>query len=174
MRSAFREGLGCVVMGPDQTFDDIPALPELRLPPHPDDAAAIPWPDGDLVTEKPLPDDVDGEALRQAGEWIFDRERHGGHSGQVTVSLLVVYRGGIVYERYAPDFDMYTKTRTWSTAKSIASTVIGIAVGKGLLALDDPLPIDWLPEGREGAPDPRRWDYAPPCAQYVQRSLSSG
>ena len=72
------------------------------------------------------------------------------------MSLLVVYRGDIVYERYAPGFDMYTKTRTWSTAKSIASTVVGIAVGKGLLALDDPLPIDWLPEGRDGAPDPRR------------------
>ncbi len=156
MRSAFREGLGCVVMGPDQTFDDIPALPELRLPAYADDAAALPWPDGDLVTEKPLPDDFDGEVLRQAGEWTFDRERHGGHSGQVTVSLLVVYRGDIVYERYAPGFDMDTKTRTWSTAKSIASTVVGVAVGKGLLALDDPLPIDWLPEGREGAPDPRR------------------
>jgi len=155
MRSAFREGLGCVVMGPEQTYDDIRALPELRLPPYPDDAAAIPWPAGDLVAEKPLPADVDVPALRQAGEWIFDRERHGGHAGQVTVSLLVVYRGDIVYERYAAGFDMSTKTRTWSTAKSIASTVIGIGVGKGLLALDDPIPVDWLPEGREGTPDPR-------------------
>ena len=156
MRSAFREGLGCVVMGPDQTFDNIPGLPKLHLPPYPDDAATVLWPDGDLVTEKHPSDDVDREALRQAGDWIFDREKHGGHSGQVTVGLLVAYRGDIVHERYAPGFDMHTRTRTWSTAKSIASTVIGIAVGKGLLTLDDPIPIDWLPEGREGTPDPRR------------------
>jgi CubicO group peptidase (beta-lactamase class C family) len=156
MRAAYREGLGCVVLGPEQTFEDLPALPELRLPPFPGDAATIPWPDGDLVEEKPAPEGVDMAALRRAGDWVFQREAHGGHWGQNTVSLLVVYRGDIVYERYAPGFDLHTRTRTWSTAKSIASTVLGIAVGKGLLALDDPLPLAWPPSSWEGAPDPRR------------------
>jgi CubicO group peptidase (beta-lactamase class C family) len=53
---------------------------------------------------------------------------------------------------------MTTKTRTWSTGKSIASTLIGIAVGAGKLSLDAPLPFkDWGP-GRAPAPDtdPRR------------------
>src|SRR5205823_10535664 len=49
--------------------------------------------------------------------------------------------------------DMTTKTRTWSTAKSIASTLIGIAVADGKLALDAPLPFrDWGP-GRVPVPD---------------------
>ena len=35
MRAAFREGIGCVVMAPDQNFDDIESLPVLDMPPPP-------------------------------------------------------------------------------------------------------------------------------------------
>ncbi|HSW29780.1 MAG TPA: serine hydrolase [Longimicrobiales bacterium] len=155
MRAAYREGVGCVVLAPDQTFDDVASLPELRLPPVEGDAARIPWPDGDLVERRPLPQGVDEAALARAGDWAFDRPAHGGHEGQKTLSLLVVHRGQIVYERYADGIDVHTVTRTWSTAKSITATVAGIAVGKGLLELDRPLGVDWLPStGR--APDPRR------------------
>ena len=156
MRAAYREGLGCVVMGPEQDFGDVSELPVLHLLPLSGDASTIPWPDGDLVPEKPLADGVDGDALRNAAEWIFDREGHGGYAGQLTSGLVVIYRGDIVYERYAPGFDRWTKTRTWSTAKSIGATVIGVAAGKGLVTLDDPLPIEWLPEGRDPSTDPRR------------------
>ena len=155
MRAAYREGLGCVVMGPHQTFDDIDELPVLRMPPPPGDPSTIPWPDGDLVERTPLPEYLDQAALDAAGNWTFDRIGHGGHEGQVTLSFLVIHRGDIIYERYAPGFDMGTRTRTWSTGKSITSTVVGIAVGQGLLQVDSPLPFDWLPASSD-APDPRR------------------
>jgi hypothetical protein len=45
MRAAFREGLGCVVLAPDQTFDDIETLPILHMPPAEGDPATTPWPD---------------------------------------------------------------------------------------------------------------------------------
>lgn len=147
MRAAYREGLGCVVLAPDQDFDDIESLPELRLPPLPGDAASTPWPNGDLVPENPLPEGVDAKALEAAWEWTFDRKTHG-HPSQITLSLLVVHRGDIVFERYAPGVDSTTRTRTWSTAKSIASALIGIAISQGKLSLDSPLPY---PES-----DPRR------------------
>jgi CubicO group peptidase (beta-lactamase class C family) len=156
MRAAYREGVGCVAMAPDQTFDDIATLPELRLPPKPGDAAAIAWPDGDRVQQKPLPPHVDRARLDSAGNWAFDRAAHGGHDGHVTLSLLVVHRGDIVLERYAPGVDMHTRTRTWSTAKSITSTIIGLAVDKGLLSLDKPLPFQWPPNEKTSATDPRR------------------
>ncbi len=156
MRAAYREGLGCVVMAPDQTFGDIDELPLFRMAPPPGDAATIAWPDGDRKEAKPLPDGVDRAALEAAGNWAFDRVGHGGHAGQVSVSLLVVYRGQIVYERYAPGFDMSTRTRTWSAAKSILATLVGIAVKQDLLALDKPLPFDWVPKGPEPTQDPRR------------------
>ena len=157
MRSAFREGIGCVVMSPDQTFarHRHAAAPRnaarcLAMPP------SMPWPEGDRIDKKALPKDIDESALKRAGDWAFDRVTHGGHRGQVTLSLLVIHDGDIVYERYAPGVDMHTRTRTWSTAKSITSTLVGIAIRKGLLKLDEPLPFAWLPEVRGNAPDPRR------------------
>ena len=40
IRAAFREGIGCVVMSPDQSFDDIDSLPEFERPIGSSDAAA--------------------------------------------------------------------------------------------------------------------------------------
>ena len=154
MRAAYREGLGCIILPPDQTFDDIDALPLLATPPLSDDPAQIPWPDGDLLPETPLPPDVDQQALAAAAEWAFDRATHG-TTQQVTLSLIVVYKGQIILERYAPGVDYRTKTRTWSTAKSIAVTLMGMLVDQGKLSLDEPLGIDWLPRARSPETDPR-------------------
>jgi len=151
IRAAFREGIGCVVMPPDQTFADIDALPEIDLPPPAGDPDTIPWPMGDLVADEPLADGIDGAALQAASDWAFDRES----PYQVTVSLLVIHDGEIVHERYAPGFDRSTRTRTWSTAKSIAVTLMGILADRGEMALDEPLPFDWIPRTRSDAPDPR-------------------
>jgi CubicO group peptidase (beta-lactamase class C family) len=81
---------------------------------------------------------IDLKALEDAGEFAFDRATHG-HESQITTALLIVYRGSIVLERYRQGFDKTTRTRTWSVAKSITSTLIGIAHDR--LALDEPLPF---------------------------------
>jgi CubicO group peptidase (beta-lactamase class C family) len=152
MRAAFRPGLGCVSLAPDQAWDDIDSLPRLDLPPPAGDPARIPWPDGDLVASRARDGGVDLARLEAASDWAFDRES----PEQVTVSLLVVHDGEIVLERYAPGFDRTTRTRTWSTAKSIAVTLIGMLVDDGKLALDEPLGIEWLPELPSEAGDPRK------------------
>ena len=152
VRAAFREGIGCVVMAPDQTFDDIESLPRLDLP-YPDlDPATTPWPMGDVIEDKPLPDDVDQDALLAASDWAFVRDT----PEQVTLSLLIVHKGDILHERYDNGTDMSTRTRTWSTAKSIAATLIGMLVDDGRMSLDDPLPFDWEPALANPAQDPRR------------------
>ncbi len=154
MRAAFRDGIGCVILAPDQDFDDIDGLPAIRTPPPPGDPATIPWPDGDLVEDRAadgLPAEIDAAALQAASDWAFDRESPYQH----TISLLVVHRGKIVHEHYAPGFDMHTRTRTWSTAKSIAATLIGILVDDGRMELDGPLDLDWLPRVRSPETDPR-------------------
>ncbi|MGE4629940.1 MAG: serine hydrolase [Pseudohongiellaceae bacterium] len=151
MRAAFREGIGCVILPPDQSLEDTDRLPELTLPYPPGDPAQIPWPDGDLIESTGLPANVDEEKLLAASNWAFDRES----PEQVTLSLVVVYNGQIIHERYAPGFDVATRTRTWSTAKSIASTLIGMLVDEGRLALDEPLGIDWYPNARSPETDPR-------------------
>ncbi len=152
MRAAFRQGIGRVVMAPDQTLDDIDSLPAIEMPPPAGDAAKIPWPDGDKTGPISLTPEVDAAALQAASDWAFDRES----PYQVTLSLLVVHRGRLVHERYADGVDMTTRTRTWSTAKSIASTLIGMLVDDGKLALDEPLGFDFLPkEAAAAETDPR-------------------
>ena len=151
MRAAFREGVGCVILAPDQTLEDIDSLPELNVPPAPGNAATIAWPDGDLVEERPLPSYIDSAALAAASDWAFDRES----PEQVTLSMMVVHNGRIIHERYAPGVDMTTKTRTWSTAKSIAVTLIGMLVDEGRMELDAPLGFEWLPQAPSPQADPR-------------------
>lgn len=149
MRAVFREGFGCVVLAPDQDLDDLSGLPELTLPPLGGDPGGLPWPEGDAVQERVLAPAV-RKSLQAASDWAFDRES----PEQVTTALLVVHRGEIVHERYAPGFDVTTRTRTWSTAKSIAATLIGMLVDEGKLKLDAPLAVDWLPATHTGS-DPR-------------------
>ncbi|MEM6586774.1 MAG: serine hydrolase, partial [Pseudomonadota bacterium] len=43
------------------------------------------------------------------------------------------------YSRYAPGFGKNTPQRTWSVAKSIASTLVGMAVHSGEFAVEDPV-----------------------------------
>jgi CubicO group peptidase (beta-lactamase class C family) len=152
VRAAFREGLGCVVMSPEQTFSDIDSLPVLSLAPLAGDPADIPWPDGDLVKRKPLPPAIDPQLLAAAEKWAFQRDS----KEQLTLSLMVLHRGDIVLERYADGVDMHTRTRTWSTAKSIAVSLIGALVDDKTMQLDAPLAIDWLPELPAADSDPRR------------------
>lgn len=151
MRAAFRDGLGCIVLAPDQTFDDIDRLPSLAAPPPAGNPATTPWPDGDLVTQAPLPAGLDPVALQAASDWAFNRPS----PEQVTLSLLVVHDGRIVHERYAPGVTIATRTRTWSTAKSLAATLFGILVDRGQMTLDGPLGMPWLPEVANRETDPR-------------------
>ena len=151
MRAAFREGLGCVIMAPDQTFEDLDSLPILEMAPPAGNPAEIAWPDGDRTEDTPLPSGVDVAALQAVSDWAFDRES----PEQVTLSLLVVKGGQIIHERYAPGVDVATRTRTWSTAKSIAVTLIGMMVDEGRMVLDEPLGFEFLPEVASPESDPR-------------------
>ncbi|MDW3648312.1 MAG: serine hydrolase [Bacteroidia bacterium] len=151
MRAVFREGIGCIILAPDQTFEDIPDLPEQSLPILAGDPAEIDWPMGDQNAHKEIPKMVDKEALAAASDWAFERES----SEQVSLSLIVMHKGKIIHERYAEGVNMFTKTRTWSTAKSIAVSLIGMMVDQGKMNLDEPLGLDWLPKGRDPETDPR-------------------
>jgi hypothetical protein len=149
--AVFRAGIGCVVMSPDQGSDDIDTLPMRQVKKLSVDSDTIAWPLGDLIYDAPLPDAIDAEALQAASDWTFDRP----NSEEVTTGLMVLYKGQVIHERYAPGFDRHTRTRTWSTAKSIAATLIGILVDDGKLKLDEPLGIEWLPALKMPEADPR-------------------
>jgi len=106
---------------------------------------------GDLLDPGGPGTAVDTDALQAASDWAFQRET----PEQDTLSLLVLHKGRLVHERYADGVNMHTRTRTWSTAKSIAGTLIGMLVDHGELALDKPLGVEWLPKVPAPESDPR-------------------
>lgn len=86
-------------------------------------AAADPrrWPLGDAgITPSTSP------TLHAAVATAFDRATHGAESE--TVGVVVVKDGKVVAERYRDGFGPFVSNRTWSVGKSIAGTLLGIAL----------------------------------------------
>ncbi|HEX2233367.1 MAG TPA: serine hydrolase domain-containing protein [Thermoleophilaceae bacterium] len=66
-----------------------------------------------------------------------------------TRGVVVVHKGELVGERYAPGFGPHVQQRSWSVAKSITATLAGLLVDRGLLRLDRRAPIPaWRRDGR--------------------------
>lgn len=133
----WRPGLGCYTLPigarePTATPIDRPsAKPDRR-----------PWPIGNGKNGNHVP--------RLAP--LVERTFGGGYgNGSRTTGVVVVKDGRIIAERYAEGFGPFTSNRTWSVAKSISGTLIGIAVQNRLLRTDAPAPV---PEWRS-SDDPR-------------------
>ncbi|HJT40879.1 MAG TPA: serine hydrolase [Sphingobium sp.] len=90
---------------------------------------------------------VDEDSLRAAIDPLFDGDEDVGE----TRALIVMHRGEIVAERYAPGYGPQTKLLGWSVAKSVTAVLVGLMVADGRLALDSPAPVPaWSQPG-----DPR-------------------
>ncbi|HEX8553207.1 MAG TPA: serine hydrolase [Sphingomonas sp.] len=88
--------------------------------------------------------------LRKAVDGAFAGSRYG--NGVDTTAVIVTRDGRHVAERYARGFTTRTPQRTWSVAKSMAGTLLGIGVNLKLLDVKLPAPIpEWQHTG-----DPRR------------------
>jgi len=115
------------------------------LPPLPGQPAGVPWPTVDWPAGQDAP--AEATALVEAAFAPAGTERLG-----PTNAVLVVHGGQLVVERYAPGIDPTTTLKSWSVAKSILHTLVGVLVADGRLDLDQPAPVpQW-----QGADDPRR------------------
>jgi len=134
----------------------------IALPPGVDDVAFVPvevrsaladsrtqaWPMGEGDDQLPGAPDagIDADKLAEAVEIAF------ADPGDYTAAFLVVHRGRIAAERYAPGIHRDTQLESWSMGKSLTATLIGRLVQEGFLSLDAPAPIsEWQSPG-----DPRR------------------
>jgi CubicO group peptidase (beta-lactamase class C family) len=96
---------------------------------------------------------VNHTILQIADELFAEDAPHG-----VSLALLVMQRGAVVFERYGTQPDTIfgpggpvtadTTLTSWSMAKSITHAAVGILVGDGLLELDRPAAV----AGWEGTP----------------------
>src|SRR5690606_21029889 len=68
---------------------------------------------------------------------------------QKTRTLLILYQGHLLAERYVDGFDRDTPILGWSMTKSVLATCYGILERQGKLKMDWPAPIpDWKDDGR--------------------------
>ena len=96
------------------------------------------WPMGDVLPDNPIDPTVDQEALTAAVDMAFEPE-----AGK-TRSFLVVHKGNIIAERYAPGFDKDTRNVSWSMGKSITATLFALLVRDGHHEVSDLAPIaEW-------------------------------
>ena len=146
----FREGLGCT-LGPEYTADHIRAQVTGDPTPYPMDANRqnLLWPEGELVSTAELPAEVNREMLNSAVDKTFTEP----DPPQVrrTRAVVVVYRGRIIAEKYAPGFSKDMPLIGWSMTKSVTNAMVGIMAGMGKIAIKDPAPVaEW-----SGPDDPR-------------------
>lgn len=149
--AAFRDTMGCTILPPHWRMQDIVHLPYVAYPPPPD-VSALPFPAGDVVDLPAGGVDPDYRGVDAIVKRAFDGKTYATEPGLVTTSLLIARDGKLIVERYRPGFGIDSGYRTWSTAKSITASLIGIASRKGILDIDGEADIpEWRFPG-----DPRQ------------------
>lgn len=76
------------------------------------------------------------EALARAVDELFTDSALG-----ETRALVVMHKGRIVAERYAPGYGPNTKLIGWSMSKTITGVLIGLLISDGRLTLDESAPV---------------------------------
>jgi CubicO group peptidase (beta-lactamase class C family) len=133
---------GCVILprGKDAVFFK-PVKIRSTLP----DPETTPWPMGDRLPDSPLPSELDMPKVAAATEAAFAGD-------SLTAAYVVAYKGRIIAERYGPGIDSRTPLPSWSMGKSVAGSLMGVLIQKGLYFPWQPAPVDeW-----QKADDPRR------------------
>ncbi len=133
--AVYRPSMGCTLLPPHWRAADAGRLPTISYPPLPD-RSDVPYPLGDKARPRP------NRAQRAVLDDAFDGQTYG--AGTVTAGVLIIKDGNLVGEQYRPGFGIHSGYRTWSTAKSISATLIGIAQAEGLLDVNAPANIpEW-------------------------------
>ncbi len=147
-KAIFREGLGCTLVN-ELPEDTIRSQSVLLPAPAPGDPDTIPWPLGDRLPDS-LPAGIDRQQLDAALQAAV-REQHP-EAPVRTRAVVVLYKGQLIGEAYAPGYDRHSRHLSWSMAKSVTSALVGVLVRMGKLDPDAPAPVPgWrsVTDGRE-------------------------
>src|SRR4051794_41053324 len=68
-------------------------------------------------------------------------------------SFMVLRQGKVAAEGYFKPFDDKLRHNIFSVSKSVTSAAVGIAIGEGLLSLEDHV-VNFFPEKLDGEPHP--------------------
>lgn len=77
-----------------------------------------------------LPPQIEQKQLKLALDWVFQPQ-------QQSRAVVIVYKGQIIAERYAPGFSAGMPLSGWSMTKSVTNALVGVLVKEGKLSLTD-------------------------------------
>ena len=132
----YRPGLGCTLVN-SLTAQELKAQTKL---------------DFTAKTTQELPDSTLPEAQRQTLaktlDWAFAEPDTS--FPVLTRAVVILHRGKVVAERYAPGISRTTPLLGWSMTKSVTNAMIGLLVKDGKLKVDAPAPIaEWKNDERK-------------------------
>src|SRR6266571_3732185 len=133
---------GCVALPVGQTSVNFTPVNVIsRLP----DPSIQLWPMGDVLSDEPLPPEVDATKLKQAVNAAFEP------AAGMTAAFVVTWRGRLIAERYGDGITARTPLEGWSMGKSLTATLMGVLIKQGVYDIWQPAPIpEWRSTG-----DPR-------------------
>ncbi|HEX5171865.1 MAG TPA: serine hydrolase [Cyclobacteriaceae bacterium] len=144
-KAVYRKGLGCSLIN-EISEDEFRHQHFTIAVPPPVNTDTIPWPLGDKLSDS-LPTHIDFEKLDAVIQDAFHEP--GPEKLRRTRSIVVVYNGQIVAEKYAGGFDRKSRQIGWSMTKSITNALVGILVRQGKLEINERAPIDaWKNDDR--------------------------
>ncbi len=118
-----------------QTRHEVPSTP---LPAQPD---GVPFPTQAWDRAEPRPD------IELLADRVFETPDDGPFG--MSLAVVVVQHGRLVFERYGPTAGVDEPLVSWSMAKSIAHALVGILVGEGRLDVAAPARVpEWAGDGR--------------------------
>lgn len=150
-KAIYRQGLGATLINDD--FDitkpyDVPKRTKIKN--------NLPFPYGNLEPKDTLFSNIDYTKLEKAIANAFDKKTDSSQNGELakqkkkqTRSVVVLYKGKLIAEKYAPGFNKNSKILGWSMTKSLTATYFGILQKQGKIDIMKPAPIDeWATDER--------------------------
>lgn len=135
-----RNGLGAVLVNSDYIKEEVYLQPNRNTTP-----INLPYPFGHLKPKDSLFPEVDYDKVQKAVAIAFENNEI-----QKTRTLLVLYKGHLLTEKYVNGFSKDTPILGWSMTKSLLATCFGILECKGKLVTDWQAPIaEWKNDERK-------------------------
>lgn len=137
-KAIYRKGLGCTLVN-EISEEEIRQQANLQI------IDTLPIQDFTLDS---IPPNVDVNILQQAIDNAFEEKE----KSRIirTRAVVVLYRGHLIAEKYAPTISPQTPLLGWSMTKSVTNAMVGLLVKAGKINIYQPAPIDeWKNDERK-------------------------
>jgi CubicO group peptidase (beta-lactamase class C family) len=140
-KAIYREGLGATLIN-----DDFEVTKPYNVPKRTFLKNNLPYPYGNNNPVDTVFGDIDYAKLQKAIESAFDKKEE---KNKRTRSVVVLYKGKLIAEKYADGFNKESKILGWSMTKSLTATYFGILQKQDKINIMKPAPIvEWKNDER--------------------------